>query len=165
VAESNMGDGMFRALLEPVMARTHPVSIEEVRVSMQKERRIVDTLAPLIQQHRMVVATAVIRSDYQQAESDPEKGHQRSLMYQASRITTERGALEHDDRLDAVALAAKYFTDAAAQDQQKQVTARADQLQAEQLAAWFDETGSCIDALALGWKPRPRARAYGGVRR
>lgn len=165
VAESNMGDGMFRALLEPVMTRTHPVSIEEVRVSIQKERRIVDTLAPLIQQHRLVVAAGVIRSDYQQAESDPENGHQHSLMYQASRITTERGALKHDDRLDAVALAAKYFTDAAAQDQQKQVMARADQQQAEQLAAWFDETGSCIDALALGWKPRPRARAYGGVRR
>lgn len=165
VAESNMGDGMFKALLEPVMARVHPVSIEEVRVSQQKERRIVDTLAPVIQQHRLVVATSVIRNDYQQAESDPEKGHQRSLLYQASRITTERGALEHDDRLDALALAAKYFTDAAAQDQQKQVTARAEQLQAEQLEAWFDESGSCIDALALGWRPQQKARAYGGVRR
>lgn len=61
VAESNMGDGMFTALLQPVMNKIYPVGIEEVRVSIQKERRIVDTLAPLIQQHRMVVSTDVIK--------------------------------------------------------------------------------------------------------
>lgn len=165
ITESNMGDGMFTALLEPVMARVHPMSLEEVRVSQQKERRIVDTLAPLIQQHRLVVASHVIRDDYREAESDPEHGHQRSLMYQLSRITTERGALEADDRIDALATGVAYFTAAAAQDQQKQAQARAEAIQDEQLRAWFDESGACIDALALGWKPRPSVRAYGGVRR
>ncbi|MEB3361558.1 MAG: phage terminase large subunit, partial [Synechococcaceae cyanobacterium] len=128
VAESNMGDGMFKALLDPVMARVYPVSIEEVRVSQQKERRIVDTLAPLVQQHRLVVASHVVRADYQEAESDPEKGHQRSLMYQLSRITTERGSLEADDRIDVVAIGAAYFTEAAAQDQTRQAQARASAL-------------------------------------
>ena len=165
VAESNMGDGMFTALLQPAMTKLHPCAIEEVRVSQQKERRIVDTLAPLVQQHRLVVSTDVIRRDWHEAERDPEAGHQRSLMYQLSRITVERGALVFDDRIDALALAAKFFTDAAAQDQELQQLARADEQQAEHLAAWFDETGSCIDALALGWKPQPKGRAYGGVRR
>jgi hypothetical protein len=165
VAESNMGDGMFTALLQPAMTKLHPCAIEEVRVSQQKERRIVDTLAPLVQQHRLVVSADVIRRDYHEAERDPENGHQRSLLYQMSRITVERGALVFDDRIDALALAAKFFTDAAAQDQKLQLQVRADAQQAELLTAWFDETGSSIDALALGWKPKPLSRAYGGIKR
>lgn len=165
VAESNMGDGMFTALLQPAMAKVYPVSIEEIRVSMQKERRIVDTLAPLVQQHRMVVSTELIKKDYQEAERDPETGHQRSLMYQMSRITIERGSLTFDDRLDAVALGVKFFTDAAAQDQKKAKAAREEQLNDAIRQAWFDETGASIDALAMGWKPQRRAAAHGGVKR
>jgi len=165
VAESNMGDGMFTALLSPAMAKVHPVSIEEVRVSQQKERRIVDTLAPLVQQHRLVVSSELIRRDYHDAERDPETGHQRSLMYQLSRITVDRGSLTFDDRIDATALGVKFFTDAAAQDQEKAKAARQDELEDTMRQAWFDETGSSIDALALGWKPQPKARAFGGVRR
>ena len=165
VAESNMGDGMFTALLSPAMAKVHPVSIEEVRVSQQKERRIVDTLAPLVQQHRLVVSSELIRRDYHDAERDPETGHQRSLMYQLSRITIERGSLTFDDRIDALALGVKFFTDAAAQDQEKAKATRQDELEDAMRQAWFDETGSSIDALALGWKPKPRAMAHGGVRR
>ena len=33
IAESNMGDGMFTALLKPHMLRHHPVTIEEVKHS------------------------------------------------------------------------------------------------------------------------------------
>ena len=165
VAESNMGDGMFTALLSPAMAKVHPVSIEEVRVSQQKERRIVDTLAPLVQQHRLVVSSELIRRDYHDAERDPETGHQRSLMYQMSRITVERGSLSFDDRLDALALGVKFFIDAAAQDQEKAKAARQDELDEVMRQAWFDETGASIDALAMGWKPQPKARAFGGVKR
>lgn len=86
-------------------------------------------------------------------------------MYQLSRITTERGALVFDDRIDAVALGAKFFTDAAAQDQKKASKQRQDEIDEANLKAWFDETGASIDALALGWKPRLRGMAYGGVKR
>lgn len=165
VAESNMGDGMFTALLSPAMAKVYPVSIEEIRVSQQKERRMVDTLAPLVQQHRMVVSSELIKKDYNEAERDPETGHQRSLMYQLSRITVERGSLSFDDRLDAVALGVKFFTDAAAQDQEKAKATRQEELDDAMRQAWFDETGASIDALAMGWKPQPMAAAYGGVKR
>ena len=46
VAEANFGASMFEALLSPVMNKVHPCSIEGVRVSQQKERRICDTLGP-----------------------------------------------------------------------------------------------------------------------
>jgi len=165
VVESNFGDGMFQALLSPVLNRVHPCGIEEVRVAMQKERRIVDTLAPVVQQHRLVVSSELIRQDYRDAERDPEGGHQRSLLFQMSRITVERGALTFDDRIDALALGVKFFTDAAAQDQQKQQALRQQDLMDWAVQCFSDEMGASVDALALGFKPAGPRRSYGGVRR
>jgi len=83
---------------------------------------------------------------------------------QLSRITVDRGSLTFDDRIDAMSLGVKFFIEAAEQDQEKQQKLRHEELLEEQRQAWFDETGSCIDALALGWKPQV-GRAYGGVKR
>jgi hypothetical protein len=165
VAESNMGDGMFSALLQPVMSRIHAVTVEEERVSGQKERRIIDTVAPLVQQHRLVVNTEVIKSDWLGAERDPETGHVRSLMYQLSRITVERGCLQFDDRLDSLALGCKWFVDAAAQDQQIAAANRQEEMDDWMRQAWFDESGAFIDSLAMGYRPQRLGRAYGGVQR
>ena len=165
VVESNFGDGLFTALLSPVMNRIYPCGIEEIRVAQQKERRIVDTLAPVVQQHRLVVSSELIRKDYRDAERDPETGHQRSLLYQMSRITTERGALTFDDRLDALALGVKFFADAAAQDQQKQQAFRQQEQMDWAVQCFMDETGASVDALALGFRPAGPRRSYGGVQR
>lgn len=165
VVESNFGDGMFEALLSPVMNRIHPCGIEEIRVSMQKERRIVDTIAPIVQQHRLVVSKELIRRDYRDAERDVDGGHERSLMFQFSRITIERGALRFDDRIDATSLALKFFTDAAAQDQQKAQAARQQELYDWAIQSFMDETGASVDNLALGFKPSGPRRSYGGVSR
>lgn len=165
VAESNMGDGMFSALLKPHLMREHPVTIEEVRHNQRKEQRLCDTLGPLIQQHRLVVTTRVIKQDYRLLDEDPETGYSRSLFVQASRLTAEKGCLSHDDRLDALAIACGFFVESAAQDQQRAAQARADQLQQEAYDAWLDESGAAIDALALGWRPKASSRAHGGVNR
>ena len=166
VAESNFGAGMFEALLAPVMNKIHPCSIESVRVSQQKERRIVDQLAPLVQQHRLVFNADLIRKDYREAEQNSDNGHARSLMFQLSRITTERGALGGgDDRIDALALACQFFTEAAAQDQQRVQANRDFELWSNSIEMWKDETGASIDALALGLTQKSIGRHYGGVRR
>ncbi len=164
VAESNMGDGMFSALLKPHLLREHPVTIEEVRHNQRKEERLCDTLGPLIQQHRLVVTTRVIKQDYRLLDEDPENGHSKSLFVQASRLTAEKGCLSFDDRLDALAIAVGFFVESAAQDQERARQARADQLQQESYDAWLDESGAAIDALALGWRPKPTARAHGGIK-
>jgi hypothetical protein len=104
LVESNFGDGMFVKLLEPVLRRIYPCAIEEVRSTGQKERRIIDTLEPVMNQHRLVVDAAVLRADQ---KDDP----QYQLFHQLTRITRDRGALRHDDRLDALALAVKFWTD------------------------------------------------------
>ena len=112
IVESNFGDGMFTQLLKPVLYKKYPVSIEEVRHSVQKERRIIDTLEPVMNQHRLIVDDKLIIEDYR----DTELHHQ--LFYQLTRITSDRGSLAHDDRLDALAIAVNYWVETMDRDAQ-----------------------------------------------
>lgn len=115
LVESNFGDGMFTELLKPVLGKHYPCSVEEVRATGQKEMRIIDTLEPVMSAHRLVVDQKVIDNDYRTAEAD----NKYSLIYQMTRITKERGALAHDDRLDALEGAVKYWTKSMARDNDK----------------------------------------------
>ena len=124
VAESNFGDGMFSQLLKPVLAEDvgYPCTVEEVRHNLQKERRIIDTLEPLMNSHRLVFSKRVIEED---VVSDPKTTDRLtrdslvsrsdnilySLFYQMSRITFDKGSLRHDDRLDALAIACGYWVE------------------------------------------------------
>lgn len=166
-AESNYGDGMFSALLQPAMSKTWPLTVGERKVgNMQKERRMTDILAPVMQQHRLVVNTAVLRSSWAAAEQDPESGHQRSLPVQLSRLTIDRGCLEWDDRGDVLSFGVSYFTESAKQDQEKQAQARSDAIEDAYLAAWFDETGGSIDSICMGYIGHPAlgpgGKTFGG---
>ena len=165
VVESNFGDGLFAALLQPVMNKVHPCGIEEIRVNQQKERRICDQLAPLTQQHRLVISADVIRKDYQDAERNNDRGYERSLLFQMSRITMDRGSLAADDRIDSLALACQFFTEAAAQDQNRVAANRDYEMFMNQIEMAADETGASIDALALGLPTKSIGRSYGGSRR
>lgn len=110
VVESNFGDGMFLKLLTPFLVRTHPVTCEEVRSSIQKEKRIIDTLEPVMNQHRLIVDSAVIRLDAENYnEYAEEEASRYQLWYQLTRITREKGSLVKDDRLDALAMAVAYW--------------------------------------------------------
>ena len=106
LVESNFGDGMYVKLLTPILNRIHKVSIEEVRHSTQKEMRMIDTLEPVMMQHRLIVDEKLIKEDY---DSAPEPSY--SLFYQMTRLTRDRGAIIHDDRLDALSMAVAYWTE------------------------------------------------------
>lgn len=111
LVEPNFGDGMFAQLLRAQAQNVYPVKIEDGEwSSAMKESRIIDTLEPLMNQHRLVVSLDVIEQDYRSTESYPaeEVNHFR-LFYQMTRITRDRGALAHDDRLDALAGACAYW--------------------------------------------------------
>jgi hypothetical protein len=110
VIESNFGDGMATQLLKPVMAKIHPCEIEEVRHNTQKEKRIIDTLEPLMNSHRLVIDDLLIHEDFKL-----EPDHQ--LFRQMTRITRDKGSLRHDDAIDALAMAAKYWVDRLDRDQ------------------------------------------------
>ncbi len=116
ISEKNFGGGMFNELLKPVLARKHPCVVEEVHHIGQKELRIIDTLRPIIDQHRLVVALQVMLDDALFAEQGDSKNLNFSLFYQFTRLTKERGCLPHEDRLDAVAGAVHYWVEAMARD-------------------------------------------------
>jgi len=110
VIESNFGDGMFTSLLSPVLNAIYPVSIDEIRNNIQKEQRIIDTLEPLMNQHRLVMDYSAIKQDIEYGLAEPSNIYY-SLVYQATHITRERNSLAHDDRLDALTLGVQYWND------------------------------------------------------
>jgi len=122
IVEQNFGDGMFTQLLKPVLASIHPCAVEEVRHSQQKERRIIDTLEPVLASHRLVVDRGLLKKDYDSTQHYPAEIAQRyQLFYQLTRITRDKGSLMNDDRLDALSIAVGYFVKAMAQDVEKAV--------------------------------------------
>ena len=117
IVEANFGDGMFSQLLKPVLGKIYPCTIEEVRHSQQKEKRIIDTLEPVLNQHRLIVDAKVIDNDYKSTASlASEIKAQYQLFYQLSRLTRDRGSLSRDDRLDALSMAVGYWVEQMARD-------------------------------------------------
>lgn len=134
IVESNMGDGMFTELFKPIINATYPVTINEVRHNVQKERRIIDTLEPVMNAHKLIMDTEVIRKDYQSALAHPiEKQTRYMLLYQLTRITNDKGALLQDDRLDALAMAVAYWVEQMAQDVTSKMNDRRNELMKEEL--------------------------------
>jgi hypothetical protein len=121
LCEPNYGGGMFTQLLGAVAQKTYPVEVKDAEwAKVQKEMRIIDTLEPIMNQHRLVVCPSVIEKDYRSTESYTAENQQAyRLMYQLTRITRDRGALKHDDRLDAVAGAVAHWTEFMNRDAEK----------------------------------------------
>jgi len=133
VIESNFGDGMATALLKPIMAKIHPCQIEEVRHNIQKEKRIIDTLEPIMNGHRLVVDENTIKEDFKL-----EPNHQ--LFRQLTRITRDRGALRHDDQIDALAIAANYWVERMDRDQTLSYQQHKDELINKDLEKFMEHT-------------------------
>ena len=115
--ESNFGDGMFTELIKPILKKIYPVTTEEVRHSKQKELRIIDTLEPVMNQHKLIIDPKVIQQDFDSVQHHPtEKAQKYMLTYQLTRVTKERGSLAHDDRLDALAMGVAYWVEQMAAD-------------------------------------------------
>ena len=127
--ESNFGDGMFMELLKPVLRKIHNVTVEEIRSNVQKEKRIVDTLEPVMNQHRLVVDPKVIENDYRTVQEYSVESQARYMLFhQMTRITKDRGALIHDDRLDALQMAVQYWVDFMAADAEMEIKSRKEEL-------------------------------------
>lgn len=138
IVEANFGDGMFTKLISPYFTKTHPCRIEEVKHSKQKEARIIDTLEPVMNQHKLVIDKNLILWDYNLSTKNlpPETALKYQLMYQMSRITRDKGSLAHDDRLDSLAMAVGYWVEQMGQDVDKRMALRQDLLMLEELKAW-----------------------------
>lgn len=152
VLESNFGDGMFSKLLAPVINAVHPCRITEVKNYAQKEARIIDTLEPVMMRHKLIVHKQVIIDDYQVYETAPAY----SLIYQMTRLSRDRGALAHDDRLDALCMAVAYWLEVMDRDEELGVL---EQMEAK-LEQWLDpDKGIFYRDESNQMKPMGRAEA------
>lgn len=123
-AEDNFGGGMFTKLFKAVLDRVaekrkkSSPRIEEVHSVGQKEKRVIDTLEPIMNQHRLIVHDELVTRDYESVhDRSPEKAHVYRLFFQMTHITRERGCLKHDDRIEAVAGSCAYWVDKIAEDE------------------------------------------------
>ena len=131
--ESNFGDGSFAELLKPVvsniyktaqraegfttniMKQTSGVFIEDVRATKQKEKRIIETLEPVMMQHRLIVSKDALVRD-----ADKSSGSDYKFTYQLTHITQEAGCLTHDDIVDVIEMGVKYWILTLARDQEEE---------------------------------------------
>ena len=153
LVEPNFGDGMFAKLFQPWLTKVdYKCSIEDAKRSqMMKEKRICDTLEPVMNQHRLVVDPRVIEADYASTKDLPqEQAPKYQLFYQMSRITRDKGALAHDDRLDALAGAVAYWLESMSQDDRKAAEERAEELRRLEHEHFKGRLGASLQQLAFG---------------
>lgn len=159
IVEPNFGDGMFNKLLAPVLQRIYPCRLEEsARSSTQKERRMIDTLEPVMNQHRLVVDSRVVMEDFENYNAYSEDTANRyQLFYQMTRVTRDKGSLAKDDRLDALALAVAYWLEVLDKDTQRILDENREAALLKELDAFMENVtgipmgaGSMIDEFSEG---------------
>lgn len=136
ICEDNFGDGMFTALLTPVVLKHHKCAVEEVHSVGQKELRIIDALEPVTKSHRLIVDRSVIEADVKVGEQD---SPMYSCFYQFTHITRDKGSLPHEDRLEAVAGAVRYWVESMARDVDKAHEEHIDQIREDEHKAFLND--------------------------
>jgi hypothetical protein len=110
IVEKNMGYGAFTVVWLPVLREVHQCSVEEDMVTGQKELRIIETLEPIIARGSLIMNEAIVETDTIDTAKYP-ADHKTiySLFHQISKITRERECLIHDDRVDALEGACRFW--------------------------------------------------------
>ena len=163
VIETNFGDGIVGELFKKHLINTKQhINIEEVRANVRKEDRIIDSLEPVLNQHRLIVDRGVIDWDYASNKDSPaEERLLYMLFYQMSRMCREKRAVKHDDRLDCLAQGVKYFTDALSISAQDQIQLRKKEEWDNMLAEFLDDPQASANHMVLGMNLEQRNEARG----
>ena len=155
LVEQNFGGGMFAELLKPFLMRFHPCQVEDVRNNKTKELRIIDTLEPVMNSHRLIIDRKVIEKDFRSnPQETPERRLTLQLVYQLSRISRHRGSLVHDDLVDSLAGAVAYWTEYMAQNEDLNISKRKEELLSIHTDHWNDLMNNTISQTAMGMTPQ-----------
>ena len=163
VIETNFGDGIVGELFKKHLINTKQhINIEEVRANVRKEDRIIDSLEPVLNQHRLIVDRGVIDWDYASNKDSPaEERLLYMLFYQMSRMCRDKRAVKHDDRLDCLAQGVKYFTDALSISAQDQIRLRKSEEWEHTLAEFLDNPQASANHLVMGYDLDQRRECMG----
>ena len=159
--ETNFGDGMVSELFRKHLHQTKlSIDIEEVRANVRKEDRIIDSLEPVLNQHRLIVNRSVIEWDFNSnKDAAPEERLLYMLFYQMSRMCREKGAVRHDDRLDCLSQGVQYFTDCMAISAQEQIINRRRDEWDDLQQAWLDDPQEAANHMAFGMSLQQRQQS------
>lgn len=131
VIEKNLGFGAFRSVFTPIFKKYCTGGLDDDLVTGQKERRIIATLAPVMGRGSLVIDANVVEEDRECCEQHSTAMRQSySLFYQLAKMTEQRNALLHDDRVDALEGLVRQFNTHLAQDQEAQLRAEQDKAMA-----------------------------------
>ena len=163
LVESNFGDGLVTELFKKHINQLKlPITCEETRSNSRKEDRIIDTLEPVLNQHRLVINKDVIDWDF---HSNPEEAAEKRLEYmlffQTSRMCREKFAVKHDDRIDSLSLGVKYFQDRFAISAHEQMKHRKREEWNDMLEGFLDDPQAMTNHLVLGMNKTQRDQAKG----
>ena len=161
VIETNFGDGIVGELFKKHLQNTkQAIDVEEVRANVRKEDRIIDSLEPVLNQHRLIVDRSVIEWDYKSnSDEAPELRLMYMLFYQMSRMCREKGAVKHDDRLDCLAQGVKYFTDAMSISVNETLRMKKQEEWQDLMEAWVDDPQQTANHMVLGFDLDQRRKA------
>lgn len=118
VIESNFGDSMWAELFKPILYKIHRCQIDEFRAKGQKEIRLIETIEPLLNQHKLIFDYELIKNDIIMARENPQN-LQYSLIHQLTHLSSDRNSLKHDDKVDALSIALNYFKERMSIDEDK----------------------------------------------
>jgi hypothetical protein len=151
--EKNFGYGAYREMFTPILRQlakdmgVDPPPMDDDYVTGQKEKRIIATLEPIIGRGSFVVNSDRLHDDSALLSSlSPQERTGADLFFQLSRITAARNALVHDDVLDAVAGAARYFVPQLTRQQDEAIAAARN----AEAAAWFKNPTGLPSRLLAG---------------
>ena len=163
VIETNFGDGIVSELFRKHLQQTNQrIDVEEVRATVRKEDRIIDSLEPILNQHRLVIDRSVIEWDFRSNPDEaPEKRLMYMLFYQMSRMCREKGAVKHDDRIDCLAQGVQYFTDAMGISAQEAIKERKRMEWNSMLEEFIDDPQSSANHMVLGMNYEQRQQSRG----
>ncbi len=159
--ETNFGDGMVAELFRKhLIQNKQSIDIEEVRANVRKEDRIIDSLEPVLNQHRLVIDADIIRWDYKSnPDAPPEERLLYMLFYQMSRMCREKGAVKHDDRLDCLSQGVKYYTDALAISANEQIILTKREDWNDMQSAWLEDPQQAASHMVFGMDLNQRKQA------
>ena len=161
--EDQFGQGMLENLLKPHLQLHHPCTIEPVRSNVQKERRMISALEPVMNQHRLIINRSVVENDSKGREDEAiEKRLAYQLFHQLTHVTVDKGCLQHDDRLDALAGAVQYWNESLAIDEDRAMKERKAELWDLELEAFMGNIDGAVDAQFLGFSLAELPKKDGG---
>lgn len=127
IYEKTWGGGMWGQLFGPTLRDVFAecdagtCRLEDTHGTGRKELRIIDTIEPVLTQHRLIVNQEALERDFSSAQKYGEAALDYQLCYQLTRITHDRGCLVHDDRLDALEILCRYFVESMGQDYKRKI--------------------------------------------